>query len=222
MSFFPSLWGREGGGQQLPPVGQLSCCILVCAPGQTGSTAARRLRLFLLPCVPTSPGSSHSSLHPAPLKEGRIFQPTGDDDVLSDHYPVKSVPFDSWLARQMRLAVFQPQASFPSSSAPCEPSSAFLLWSPPAGEVSHQQHMLAASPGSVRKAPCRGGMSSLELGEALELGAVLTNASVLFKAQGAKAVHRGTERGLRVARFSYGAVTGLNRWIHNLNSVWFA
>lgn len=59
-------------------------------------------------------------------------------------------------------------------------------------------------------------------GKALELGAVLTSASALFKAQRAKAVHRGTERGLRVARFSYGAVTGLNRWIHNLNSVWFA
>lgn len=51
---------------------------------------------------------------------------------------------------------------------------------------------------------------------------MLTSASALFKAQRAKAVHRGTERGLRVARFSYGTVTGLNRWIHNLNSVWFA
>lgn len=169
MSFFPSLWGREGGGQQLLPVGQLSCCILVCAPGQPGGEAAGRLHLFLLTGVPTS-GSSHSSLHPAPLKEGRIFQPTGDDDVLSDHYPVKSVPFDSWLARQMCLAVFQPEASFPSSSALCEPSSAFLLWSPPAGEVSHQQHVLAASPGCVRKAPCRGGMSSLELGEGFGVG----------------------------------------------------
>lgn len=88
-----------------------------CALGQTGRVAAERLNLFVLTCMLTFP-ESFSLLHCLmashlyPVKEGRIFQPTGDD-VLNDCYRVKSVGFDSWLARKMLSSTFQPRASFP-------------------------------------------------------------------------------------------------------------
>lgn len=49
--------------------------------------------------------------HLYPVKERRIFQPTGD--VLNDRYRVQSLCFDSRLAREMLFSVFKPWVFFP-------------------------------------------------------------------------------------------------------------
>lgn len=67
------------------------------------------------------------------LRRGGFFSPW-EDDVQNNRYPVRSVPFGSWLSRQIFLSLFQPQVSFTGSFAPASLHKS--PWPPPSGDVS--------------------------------------------------------------------------------------